>query len=55
VKATAPEAGIVKASSPFDRTKRLLEKHASSFTASQKGELQEMLGKVEHGRLPLSR
>jgi hypothetical protein len=43
VKAIAPQAGIVKAS--FDRTKRLLEKHASSFTASQKAELREMLGK----------
>jgi hypothetical protein len=41
VKAAAREAGIVKAS--FDRTKRLLEKHASSFTASQKAELREML------------
>jgi hypothetical protein len=40
VKAAAREAGIVKA---FDRTKRLLEKHASSFTASQKAELREML------------
>jgi hypothetical protein len=40
VKAAAREAGIAKA---FDRTKRLLEKHASSFTASQKAELREML------------
>src|SRR5262249_25104252 len=37
-------AGIVKAPH-FDRMKRLLEKHASSFTASQKAELREMLGK----------
>jgi hypothetical protein len=49
VKAAARQAGIVKAS--FDQTKRLLEKHASSFTASQKAELREMLvGQVEHGR-----
>jgi hypothetical protein len=40
VKAAAREAGIFKA---FDRTKRLLEKHASSFTASQKAELQKIL------------
>jgi len=53
VKAAAREANIVKAS--FDRTKRLLEKHANSFTAPQKAELQEILGKVEHGRRPLSR
>jgi hypothetical protein len=47
VKAAARQASIVTAS--FDRTKRLLEKHASSFTAFQKAELREMLGKVEHG------
>jgi len=48
VKAAAREACIVKA---FDRTKRLLEKHASFFTASQKAELWEMLvAKVEHDR-----
>ena len=41
MKAAARQASIVKAS--FDRTKRLLEKHASSFTASQKAELREML------------
>jgi hypothetical protein len=34
----------------FDRTKCLLAKHASSFTASQKAELGEVLGTVEHGR-----
>ena len=44
MKAAARQASIVKAS--FDRTKRLLEKHASSFTASQKAELREMLGKL---------
>jgi hypothetical protein len=55
VKAAAREAGTVKALSPFDRTKRLLEKHASSFTASQKAELQGILGKVEHGRRHLGR
>jgi hypothetical protein len=49
VKAAAREAGIVKAPSPFHRTKRLLQKHASSFTASQKAELRKMLGTVEHG------
>ena len=43
VKAAAREAGIVKAF--FDRTKRLLEKHANLFTVSQKAELREMLGK----------
>jgi len=36
---------MVKAT--FDRTKRLLEKHASSFTASEKAELREILGKAE--------
>src|SRR5215831_18093522 len=45
VKAAAREAGMVKAT--FDRTKRLLEKHASSFTASEKAELREILGKAE--------
>jgi hypothetical protein len=48
VKAAARQAGIVKAS--FDWTKRLLEKHASSFTASQKAELREVLGTCEHNR-----
>ena len=44
----ASDARIVKAS--FDRTKCLLEKHASSFTASQKAELREVLGTCEHNR-----
>ena len=48
MKAAARQASIVTAS--FDRTKRLLEKHASSFTESQKAELREVLGTGEHGR-----
>jgi hypothetical protein len=36
VRAAAREAGIVKDISPFEQVRRLLEKHAGSFTASQK-------------------
>jgi hypothetical protein len=35
--------GWIRAKPYFDRTKRLLEKHASSFTASQKAELRDVL------------
>jgi hypothetical protein len=56
VKAAAHEARVGKAPSPFAETKRLLEKHVSSFTASQKAELLEMLvGEVEPRPRPLSR
>jgi hypothetical protein len=43
VRAAAREAGIVKDAKPFDQIRKLLEKHASSLTPSERRALEDML------------